>query len=77
MEEIYAALRRRPNGRSLGVPHDFLWQVEVLLLGCYPMSQAEFEALVGALLRSTRKWGLRPISRFYLGYLRKTIGPNP
>ena len=73
LEEVYSALRRRPDGRSLGVTHDFLWQVTALLLGCYALSQAEFEAFVGALLSSTRKWGLRPVSRNYAAYLRKTL----
>jgi hypothetical protein len=74
MEEIYSMLRRRPDGRSLGVVHDFLWQVAALLLGTQVLSAAEFEALVGALEHSTRKWALRPVSRFYVAYLHQTLG---
>ena len=74
MEEVFSALRRRPDGRSLGVVHDFVWQLAALLLGTRVMSQSEFEALIGALVRSTRKWGLRPISRNYVTYLRQTFG---
>ena len=74
MEEIYSALRRRPDGRSLGMVHDFLWQISALLLGRYPLSQTEFEALIRALVRSTRKWSERPVSRNYIGYLRRTFG---
>ena len=74
LEEIYSTLRRRPDGRSLGLAHDFLWQVVALLLGCHPLSEAEFDALLGALVRSTRKWGLRPVSRNYIAFLRKTFG---
>ena len=74
LEEIYSALRRRPDGRSLGVAHDFIWQVAALLLGRHVLSASEFEALLGALARSTRKWGLRPVSRNYIGYLRNTFG---
>jgi len=73
MEEIYSTLRRRPDGRSLGAVHDFLWQVVALLLGTRVLSQAEFEALLGALVRSTRKWGLRPVSRYYVAYLHRTF----
>ena len=73
MEEIYSMLRRRPDGRSLGALHDFLWQVAALLLGTRILSAAEFEALLGALVRSTRKWGLRPVSRFYTAYLHQTF----
>ena len=71
MEEIYAALRRRPDGRSLGPTHDFMWQVSALLLGKHVLSAAEFEGIMGALLRSARAWALRPVSRFYLAYLRR------
>jgi hypothetical protein len=73
MEEIYSMLRRRPDGRSLGAVHDFLWQVAALLLGIHVLSAAEFETLIGALGRSTRKWGLRPVSRNYVAYLHKTF----
>ncbi len=73
MEEIYSALRRRPDGRSLGVLHDLVWQIAALLLGRCPLSEAEFEGLLGALVRSTRRWAQRPISRNYVTYLRKTF----
>jgi hypothetical protein len=73
MEEIYSMLRRRPDGRSLGPVHDFLWQVSALLLGTQVLSAAEFEALIGALERSTRKWALRPVSRNYVAYLHRTF----
>jgi hypothetical protein len=74
LEEIYAMLRRRPDGRSLGAVHDFLWQVSALLLGTQVLSAAEFEALVGTLEHSARKWALRPVSRFYVAYLHQTFG---
>ena len=74
MEEIYSMLRRRPDGRSLGALHDFLWQVVALLLGTRALSAAEYEALIGALEHSTRKWGLRPVSRNYVAYLHQTFG---
>jgi hypothetical protein len=73
MEEVYSMLRRRPDGRSLGAVHDFLWQVSALLLGTRVLSAAEFEALIGALERSTRKWALRPVSRNYASYLHKSF----
>jgi hypothetical protein len=73
MEEIFSMLRRRPDGRSLGPVHDFLWQVSALLLGTQVLSAAEFEALIGALESSTRRWGLRPVSRNYVTYLHRTL----
>ena len=53
--------------------HDFLWQVAALLLGTHVLSGAEFEALIRALERSTRKWALRPVSRDYVAYLHRTV----
>ena len=73
MEEIYSVLRRRPGRKSLGPTHDFLWQVSALMLGRYVLSQAEFEAIMGTLERSARKWALRPISRNYVHYLRSNL----
>lgn len=72
-EEIYSALRRRPDGRSLGKAHDFMWQVAALLLGTNVLSEAEFDAFLGALVRSTRRWAQRPVSRNYAAYLRNTL----
>ena len=74
MEEIYSALRRRPDGRSLGPTHDYLWQVAALWLGRNLVSEPEYEAVFGKLLGSARTWGLRPISRNYTDYLQRTFG---
>jgi hypothetical protein len=72
MEPIYSALRRRPDGRNhLGSLHDFLWQAAALTLGMQRLSESEFTALIEALERSVRRWALRPVSRNYVGYLRK------
>ena len=51
MLEIYAYLRRRPDGKSLGFVHDFMWQAAALILGSRPLSQAEFEAIMSRLER--------------------------
>jgi hypothetical protein len=74
LEEVYSSFRRRPDGRSLGPTHDFIWQVAALLLATWPLSEAQFTSIFGALEKSTRKWALRPVSRFYLAYLRQTFG---
>jgi hypothetical protein len=73
MEEVYSALRRRPDGRSLGATHDFFWQVLALWLGSRVVSEAGYEAVVGQLVRSVRGWALRPISRNYATYLHGTF----
>lgn len=74
MKEIYSALRRRPDGRSLGFVHDYLWQAAALVLGTRPLSQAEFEAIMARLERSCRTFELRPSSRNYAATLRSTFG---
>src|SRR5262249_34628040 len=73
LEQIYSTLRRRPDGRSLGLAHDFLWQTLAVLIGLFPISEAEYSAVVGQLEASTRSFGLRPVSRNYVGYVRSSF----
>jgi hypothetical protein len=74
MKEIFAALRRRPDGRSLGAAHDYMWRAVALVLGTRPLSQAEFEAILARLERSCRTFEDGPASRNYIAVLRSTIG---
>ena len=74
MKEIYSVLRRRPDGRSLGFVHDYMWQAAALLLGTRLLSQAEFEAVMARLERSCRTFELGPTSRNYVASLRTTLG---
>lgn len=74
MKEIYSMLRRRPDGRSLGFIHDYLWQAAALVLGTRPLSQAEFEAIMARLERSCRTFEMGPTSRNYAAMLRSTFG---
>jgi hypothetical protein len=74
MKEIYSMLRRRPDGRSLGFVHDYMWQAAALVLGTRPLSQAEFEAIMARLERSCRTFERGPSSRNYIATLRTTIG---
>jgi hypothetical protein len=76
MLEIYSALRRRPDGRSLGFIHDYMWQAAALVLGTRPLSQAEFEAIMARLERSCRTFAMGPTSRNYIATLRSTIGQS-
>jgi hypothetical protein len=73
LADLYAELRRRPDGRSLGKAHDFLWQVAALLLGTRALSQAEFEAIFSTLHHSAKTWSIRPVSRNYVAFLRKNL----
>ena len=74
MREVYAALRKKPDGPSRGFVHDYLWQAAALVLGTRPLSQAEFEAIMARLERSCRTFELSPSSRNYVAALRVTFG---
>jgi len=74
MREVYATLRRRPDGRSLGFVHDYMWQAAALILGTRPLSQAEFEPIMARLERSCRTFEQGPTSRNYFAALRTTFG---
>jgi hypothetical protein len=72
--ELYAQMRRRPDGRSLGPLHDVIWQSAAVALGLRPWSEAEYTAVLGQLARSARHFKTGPSSRNYLGYLQQTLG---
>src|SRR5437660_2831522 len=74
MEEIYSTLRRRPDGKSLGLVHDYLWQAAALVLGTRPLSEAEFGAIMSRSERSCRTFQLGPTSRNYAASIRMTLG---
>jgi hypothetical protein len=71
---IYSALRRRPDGKSMGFIHDYMWQAAAIVLGTRPLSQAEFEAILARLERSCRTFAMGPTSRNYVATLRTTLG---
>jgi hypothetical protein len=73
MKEIYSALRRRPDGRSLGFVHDYMWQAAALVLGTRSLSQAEFEAIMMRLERSCRTFEQGSTSRNYIASLRTML----
>jgi hypothetical protein len=73
MREIYSALRRRPDGQSLGFVHDYMWQAAALVLGTRPLSKTEFEAIMARLERSCRTFEQGPTSRNYITALRTTL----
>lgn len=52
MYEFYSNLRRRPDGRSLGLMHDILWQIWVFLAATFVVSEAEFGSCLSRLQRS-------------------------
>jgi hypothetical protein len=74
MREVFSILRRRPDGRSEGFVHDYLWQAAALILGTRPLSQAEFEAILARLERSCRTFEQGATSLNYVATLRSTFG---
>jgi hypothetical protein len=70
LEQVYGILQKRPDGKSIGLLHDVVWQAAALMAGMFPVSAAEFAAVFETLGRSTRRWGQSPISRNYLSFLR-------
>lgn len=73
MKDIYTALRKRPDGKSLGVAHDEVWRGAALALGSHILSQAEFEAVLSRLERSCRTFAMSPSSRNYVDVVRQTL----
>ncbi len=74
LREIVSTLRRRPDGKSLGFTHDYLWQACALILGTYPLSEAEFEAILTRLERSCRTFSRGASSRNFATTLRNLHG---
>ena len=77
MEDVYANLRRRPDGRSVSATHDAVWQIAAFTLGEFELSAAEFDAVFGQLTRSVRRWKLGNTSREYLAGLRTMFKAAP
>ena len=73
IKEAFSTIRRRPDGRSLGVVHDVLWQATALSLGLRPTSEAEFRALMNRLELSARRWRQFPGSTAYSEFLRDQL----
>jgi hypothetical protein len=73
MLEIFSTLRRRPDGRSLGIAHDYMWQAAAIILGTRPLSQAEFEAICSRMERSCRTFRMGPTSRNYVNSVRQVF----
>jgi hypothetical protein len=73
LKEVYNILRRRPDGKSLGFVHDYMWQAAALVLAIAPLSQAEYEAIAGRLERSCRTFEQGASSRNYIDCLAQTF----
>ena len=74
LDEAFANLRRRPDGRSFRPIQDLLWRASALTLGRFVLSETEYCAIVGRHSRSAGGWKRGPSSREYIGYLARTFG---
>jgi hypothetical protein len=66
---VFSAMRRRPDGRSLGSLHDFVWMNTAFMLGKYRCSEALYTAIMNRLERSVRSFKMGPTSRNYMSYI--------
>lgn len=69
MEEVFKTMRRRPDGKSLGQLHDFVWQNAAVMLGKYRCSEALYTALMKRLEHSARTFKMGMSSRNFMDYL--------
>ncbi len=72
--EIFSAVRRRPDGKRISDLHDAIWQIAALLLGIFPLSQAEFEAIFLRLEQSARH--VKAVSSTSSNYLHMINGEH-
>jgi hypothetical protein len=73
LESFYSNLARRPDGKRTDPLQELLWRVSALLLGCYPLSEAQYAGIVRRLAHSCGNFAMKPISRNYFAYLDERI----
>ncbi len=71
--EIYSAMRRRPDGRSLGPLHDIIWHDAMCFLLTHECSEAEYIACFQRLERSARAMHIDWSSHNYLNNLMNQL----
>jgi hypothetical protein len=70
-EEIFSAMRRRPDGRRINLMHDLIWQAAAFAMALRPCSEAEYTAIFQRLERSASTFNKGRNSKNYLWYLRE------
>lgn len=71
--EVYSALRRRPDGRSIGFLHDLIWQRLAFFLLVRECSQGEYESCIQKLERGARKYHMNYSSHNYYDWVVANI----
>ena len=72
-EEIFSAMRRRPDGRRINLMHDLIWQAAALVMALKPCSEAEYTAIFQRLEQSASTLNKGRNSKNYLWYLRENF----
>jgi len=72
-EEIFSAMRRRPDGRRINLMHDLIWQAAAFAIALRPCSEAEYTAIFQRLERSASTFNKGRNSKNYLWYLRENF----
>lgn len=68
--EIFSAMRRRPDGRSISLMHDVIWRAAVMFLLEYECSQSAYEAFFLALEHQAKSFRQGFQSYEYLNFCR-------
>lgn len=66
LRELFSLLRRRPDGKSTGFLHDYVWQALALILGTHALSEAEYNAILARHELSCRRAAMGPSSRNFV-----------
>ena len=67
--DVYSAMRRRPDGRSIGLLHDMIWQRCAFFMLCIRCSQQEYESCMHRLEHSAKTFRLSIASHNYFDYI--------
>jgi len=67
--EVYSVMRRRPDGKSIGLLHDLVWQMCAYFMLLRRCSQGEFESCIQKLERGVRKFHMDHRSHNYYDYV--------
>jgi hypothetical protein len=71
--EVYSLMRRRPDGRSLGTLHDYVWMNAAFMLGKYQCSESLYTGLFKRLEKSARTFKTGMSSRNYIKTLQTSF----
>jgi len=72
-EEIYSQMRRRPDGRSLGLLHDIVWQAAALEMAKREWNQDELAFAFKILSSSAKRHRSSKDARNYIGHLKEIL----